>query len=125
MEIPKGFGRQTVFNATMKDFVPDDLSAKLRAWKVEPAVPGSFQREVWRSIAARQASREAAFWPRLVQWLGGLLVRPHYAAALFVIVFSVAIGVAHVQARDANARHWKALEARYAASVDPLAMTAR
>ena len=109
----------------MKDFDPDDLSAKLRTWKVEPRVPGSFQREVWRRVAARQAVREEALWPKVVQWFSTQLARPQYAAALFAVSLSVSIGVAYVQAQGANAKHWKTLEARYAASVDPLAMMGR
>ena len=100
----------------------DDLSAKLRAWQVEPPVPGSFQREVWQRIAARQTAREAAFWPRLAQWFSAQLGRPRFALALVVVSLSAGLGVAQVQARDANARHWKTLEARYAASVNPMAM---
>lgn len=109
----------------MKDSLPDGLSAKLRTWKVEPEVPGSFQREVWQRIAARQTMREEALWPKLVRWLITQIARPQYATALFAITLSASIGVAHVQVQGANARHWKALEARYAASVDPMAMMGR
>ena len=107
----------------MNHFESDELSAKLRAWKVEPQVPGSFSREVWQRIAARQTAREEAFWPRVVQWFSTQLVRPQYATALVVLSLSVSIGVAHVQAQETKAKHWKQLEARYAASVDPLAMS--
>lgn len=31
----------------------DDLSEKLRAWRVEPELPSSFQRGVWQRIASR------------------------------------------------------------------------
>lgn len=109
----------------MKDFLPDDLSAKIRTWKVEPQVPGSFHRDVWQRIAARQSVREEALRPKLVRWLITQIARPQYATALFAITLSASIGVAHVQAQSANARHWKALEARYAASVDPMAMMGR
>lgn len=102
---------------------PDDLSAKLRTWTVDPQVPGSFQREVWQRIAARQTEREEAFWPCVVHWLSTQLIRPQYATALVVLSLSVSIGVAHVQAQETKAKHWKQLEARYAASVDPLAMS--
>jgi anti-sigma-K factor RskA len=101
---------------------PSDLSAKLRTWTVEPHMPGSFSRKVWQRIAARQAEREEAFWPKVAQWFSARLVRPQYAAALFAITLSASIGLAHLQAQGANAKHWKTLEARYAASVDPLAM---
>ena len=109
----------------MKDFDSDDLSAKLRAWKVAPQVPGSFQREMWQRIAARQAVREEAFWPKLAPWFSTQLARPQYATALFAITLSASIGLAHVQAQETKAKHWKALEARYAASVDPMAMMGR
>ncbi|MEA3208829.1 MAG: hypothetical protein QOE70_1886 [Chthoniobacter sp.] len=102
---------------------PDDLSARLRTWKVEPQVPGSFQGEVWQRIAARQAGRGEAFWPRIVQWFSTRLVRPPYATALVLLSLSASIGLAHVHAQGAKAKHWKELEARYAASVDPLAMS--
>ncbi|HYR57914.1 MAG TPA: hypothetical protein VEO95_04770 [Chthoniobacteraceae bacterium] len=106
----------------MNDFESDDLSAKLRTWQVKPAVPGSFQREVWQRIATRQAAREDAFLPRLWQAVSALLTRPRYALALIALGCSISIGVAHVQAQEARAKHWKTLEARYAVSVDPLAM---
>jgi hypothetical protein len=106
----------------MKNSEQNDLRAKLAAWKVAPQMPGSFQREVWRCIAARQAERESAFWPRISDWFFTRLVRPQYAAVLVMLSLAGSLGVAHMQAQDAMARHWKALEARYAASVDPLIM---
>jgi predicted thioredoxin/glutaredoxin len=102
---------------------PDNLSAKLRTWTVEPQIPGSFQREVWQRIAARQTERAEAWWPRMVQWLSTQLVRPQYATVLVVLSLSASIGIAHVQAQGTNAKLAKMLEARYAASVDPLAMS--
>ena len=114
-----------MFVLSMNDFESDDLSAKLRVWKVEPQVPGSFPREVWQRIAARQTAREEAFWPQLVQWVSVQLVRPRYATALVILSLSASIGVAQVQAQDTNAKLAKRLEARYAASVDPLAMMSR
>lgn len=100
---------------------PDELTEKLRAWRVEPQIPSGFQREVWQRIAARQSAREEAFWPSAVRWLNGLLLRPQYAVALIMLSLGLSVAVAHVQAQDANARTWKALETRYALSVDPLA----
>ncbi len=106
----------------MSDSDSDELSAKLRAWKVEPKVPASFQREVWQRIAARQAAHDEAFWPRVTEWFSTQLVRPRYALALVTLSLSLSVGVALLQAQDANARHWKILEARYASSIDPLEM---
>ena len=102
---------------------PNDLSTKLRAWKAEPQVPASFQREVWQRIAVRQTARDEAFWPGVARWFSSQLARPQYAFALIFVSLTAGLGLAHVQAQDANAKHWKALESRYAASVDPLAMT--
>ncbi len=101
----------------------DELSTKLRTWTVEPRAPGSFQRNVWRRISARQSARQEAFWPQLAAWLAAQLARPRYALALVIVSLSASIGAAHVRAQDANARLAKMLEARYAASVDPLAMS--
>jgi hypothetical protein len=107
----------------MKNSEPDELSAKLRAWKVEPRISDSFSRGVWQRIAARQAGREEAFWPRIVQWFSTQLVRPQYATALVVLSLSASIAMAHVHAQGTKAKRWMELETRYAASVDPLAMS--
>jgi 16S rRNA A1518/A1519 N6-dimethyltransferase RsmA/KsgA/DIM1 with predicted DNA glycosylase/AP lyase activity len=42
----------------MKNPQTDELTTKLLTWQVSPRVPASFQREVWRRIAARQGERE-------------------------------------------------------------------
>lgn len=106
----------------MKSSDSDELSAKLRTWKVAPQVPTGFQREVWQRIATRQTAREEAFWPSLWRALLTQLARPQYAFAVILVSLSAGLGFAHVQAQDANAKQWKALETRYAASVDPLSM---
>lgn len=103
----------------------DELSAKLRTWKIEPRTSASFQRDVWQRIAARQTAREEAFWPQLVQWVLSLLARPQYALAMVAMSLAAGVGVAHLQAQDTNAKLEKQLEARYATSVDPLAKMAR
>ena len=100
----------------------DELKTKLETWQVEPQIPAGFQHEVWQRIAARQTMRDEALWPRVAQWFSTQLARPRYALALVAVSLSAGLGLAHVQAQDANAKHWKTLEARYAASVDPLAM---
>jgi hypothetical protein len=112
-----------VFYDLMNDSDFAELSVKLRAWKTEPEAPPSFQREVWQRIAARQTMREEALWPRVREWFYGRLVRPRYAVALVALSLFTSIGVARFQARETNTRHWEKLEARYASSIDPLAMT--
>jgi hypothetical protein len=101
-----------------------ELSAKLRTWKVEARVRDSFGRAVWQRIAARQAAREDTFGARLGRWLSTQFLHPSYAAATFVVFLLLSVGLAHMQAQKTNARLWKSLEARYEASIDPLAMTA-
>jgi hypothetical protein len=97
----------------------EELSEKLRAWRVEPQVPASFQREVWARIAARQAAREDSFPRHAAEWLASLFAQPRYALALAAVSLALGLGFAHQQAMDASARHWDRLEARYATSVSP------
>ena len=106
----------------MSNSQPDELSQKLRAWKVEPQVPAGFQREVWQRIAARQSARAEAFWPSLLRWLSEHLSRPRYATATIAVALLAGVGAAHVQAQESNARNLKTLETRYAASVNPIEM---
>lgn len=113
---------RVVLYYSMNDFDSDHLSTKLRAWKVEPKIPASFQREVWQRIAARQTARDESFWPQVAQWFSAQLVRPRYVVALVALSLSTSIGMGLLQAQGANARHWKKLEARYESSIDPLAM---
>ncbi|MEO8351737.1 MAG: hypothetical protein ABI680_08395 [Chthoniobacteraceae bacterium] len=105
------------------DFNDDELSQKLRAWRVEPQIPTGFQRDVWQRIAVRQTARAEAFWPSLTQWFSLRLARPQYAVALCAVMLMSGIGLARVQAQQANAQTWRMLESRYTTSVDPLAMT--
>lgn len=100
----------------------DGLSKKLRAWKVEAAVPTSFQRDVWRRISVRQAARQTSFWMKLASALAVLVSRPRYAFVVIAACLVATISIAHVQARETNARHSKILAARYLASIDPQAM---
>jgi hypothetical protein len=100
----------------------DHLSAKLRTWKVEPQIPASFQREVWQRISARGSARTEAFLPQLWALISAQLARPQYGFILVVVSLAAGLGVARVQAQDAKAKQWMALENRYAASIDPLAM---
>jgi hypothetical protein len=58
----------------MKTPQPDELTAKLLTWQVSPRVPASFQREVWRRIAARQGEREHP--ARYVQMMTARFVEP-------------------------------------------------
>ncbi len=106
----------------MDELEPDDLTAKLQSWRVSPRLPASFQRDVWSRISARQAARRDTFFQRLTRAFGALIVQPQYAVSAVVVSLSLGIGAAHLQARQARNREWKALEERYSVSIDPVAM---
>lgn len=101
----------------------EDLRAQLRSWQVNAEVPPSFQMDVWRKIAARQAAAEkppsAVRW---IEWLIGQLGHPRYAVPVGLAIPTVSLGLARVQADSANGRTWRTLETRYVVSVDPVAM---
>jgi hypothetical protein len=101
----------------------EELRTQLRSWRVEAEVPPSFQADVWRKIAARQATAEKP--PPAVGWVGGLLGRlgqPRYAVPVGLALLAVSLGLARVQADSANGRTWRTLETRYIVSIDPMAM---
>jgi hypothetical protein len=89
---------------------------------VEPHIPAGFQREVWQRIAGQQAAHEGVFLPSFVRWISAYFARPQHAAAVVAVMLTSGLGLAHVQAQDSNSKNWKALEARYADSINPLAM---
>ena len=101
----------------------EDLRAQLRLWRVKADVPPSFQTDVWRRIAARQAATEkppsAAGW---IGWLIGQFGQPRYAVPLGLATLAVSLALARVQADAANGRTWRTLETRYVVSIDPVAM---
>lgn len=99
----------------------DDLKSKLDSWKVEPAVPGGFQREVWQRIASRAATRQASGWRQFARNFFELLATPRYATAALVAALVIGAGAAQVEAGQANARRWDKLQIRYAVSIDPVA----
>jgi hypothetical protein len=101
----------------------DELKRMLRTWKVESEVPRSFNREVWRRIATEERKRNEALLPSLTAWLFSTIAHPKYALALFALSLTASVALAHMEAQETKAQHWKALEARYTASIDPLAMT--
>jgi hypothetical protein len=101
----------------------EDLRARLRSWRVQADVAPSFQAEVWRKIAARQATAETP--PPAVGWLGWLIGRlgqPRYAVPVGLTLLAVSLGLARVQADSANGRTWRTLQTRYVVSIDPMAM---
>lgn len=95
------------------------LRKKLGRWRVEPCVPSSFQREVWRRIDAKEAAWQNSFTHQFADWMASLLLTPQYAAALIIAGVFLGVGVAQVEALNANSKSLKYLETRYVGSIDP------
>ncbi len=99
----------------------DDLKRKLDSWKVDSAVPASFQREVWQRIASREAARQQSGWRQFARHFFELLATPRYATAALVAAIVIGAGAAQVEASQEKARVWNDLRTRYVVSIDPLA----
>ncbi len=99
---------------------PDDLKAKLHAWRTDVEIPRRFQAEVWQRIAAREEARQHSSWNRFREAVLTQLARPQYATALIAVSVSAALALAHLQAKGTNAKHWQELETRYVNSITPL-----
>ncbi len=97
----------------------DELEKQLPKWNPDISIPVRFQAEVWQRIAAREAARRDSIWRRVREWISTELPKPQYATALIALGVTLSIGVAHVQARQTNTKHWGELEARYVTSIDP------
>lgn len=104
---------------------PDELSEKLRSWTAEVRIPRSFEAEVWQRIAARQAAQRRTFWHWLREGLWVELGQPQYATALIAVSVALSLGIAHLNATRANARHWRTLQSRYVSSITPVANPAQ
>lgn len=97
----------------------DQLTELLKDWRVEVDVPPGFQREVWARIAAREGEREESLLRRFMTTFSMGVARPAFAALVLLVASSVGTAIAHVNAREANAKHWLAMETHYVASLDP------
>lgn len=97
----------------------DQLTELLKAWHVEVDVPPGFQREVWARIAAREGEREESLLRQLMTTFSLRVARPAFAGLVLLVASSAGIAIAHVNAREANAKHWLAMETHYVASLDP------
>jgi hypothetical protein len=96
-----------------------NLKRKLEAWRVEPRVPSSFQREVWQRIAVKETVRQTSFKYQFAVWVSSLLLTPRYAVAVIMAGAFLGIGMAQVEAMNTNAKSSKYLETRYIETVDP------
>ena len=116
----RGFRRGSVLDSATMD---NDLKSQLATWKVEPTLPSGFQREVWARIAARETGRRSLFARWFGHWSALELWKPRYAVPVFALSAAISIGLAHIQAREANSQAWQTLENRYALSFNPIAQT--
>lgn len=82
-----------------------DLAGKLNAWKVTPAVPADFQREVWQRIAARESAREEPAWSDPVGGAVDVLSRRIYTMAAVGIWLGIAL-VCH-RATESSTKPWR------------------
>ncbi len=99
----------------------DELKRKLDSWKVAPAVPGGFQREVWQRIAAREAARQQSDLRESFRRFFEMLATPRYAMVAFLTAVVIGAGAAQLRADQENDRRWSELQTRYAISIDPAA----
>lgn len=99
---------------------PDELSSKLKSWKVDVEIPRRFQAVVWQKIATREEARRRSIWHRFREGLLVDLGKPQYATALIAVSVSLSLGVARLNAKETNAKHWRELETRYVNSITPL-----
>jgi hypothetical protein len=97
----------------------DQLTELLKAWHIEVEVPPGFQREVWARIAAREGEREQSLLRRFMTTFSMGVARPAFAALVLLLASSAGVAIAHVNARQANTKHWLAMETHYVASLDP------
>lgn len=98
----------------------DELKCKLDSWKVAPAVPSGFQREVWRRIAAREEARHQSRLRKYAGQFFELLATPRYAIAACLSAVVVGAGAAQLQANQENEWRWRELQTRYEISIDPV-----
>ncbi len=98
----------------------DELSSKLKSWKVDVEIPRRFQAAVWQRIATREEARSRSTWHRLREVLLVELGKPQYATALIAVSISLSLGVAHLNAKQTNAKNWRQLESRYVNSITPV-----
>ena len=99
----------------------DDLKKLLGTWEVAPEIPRRFQADVWARIAARENARPRLGNNFLRNCLADFLFKPQFAAAGITLCLALSVSAAYVRAQDSNATAGRQLEARYMASINPLA----
>ena len=101
-----------------------DLAKWLESWRVNDAVPPSFQQNVWRALA-RDGREERRFSLDTVRdWLSARLSQPRFAAAALLGCVVLSMLFAHLQAGQMRARVENGLHARYVQSLDPFSLVA-
>ena len=103
----------------------EELKRKLGCWKVDPTIPGEFQREVWQRIAIREAARQEPGFRQNLRRFFEMLATPRYATATLVTALAIGAAAAHMRTNQDNARVWNDIQMRYAISIDPAARAFR
>ena len=93
-------------------------SELLKEWKLEAAVPTSFNSTVWRRIEDR---RQVSVTEAVRAWAAGLFAKRAVVASYFTLTVAIGLAAAHVQSSRVLNDRAEQLEARYVQSVDPYA----
>jgi hypothetical protein len=98
----------------------DSLQKQLAQWRVDREAPPRFQAGVWARIAAEE-SANASVMDRLAEWFAAAFYRPRITTAAVMLGLAIGMSAAFLKAQDSNALAGRQLEARYIATINPLA----
>lgn len=97
----------------------DPLHDRLQAWGYEPAIPKSFNADVWVRIRAREKQRLDAGFLAFIRWLFPSPVVWQLAAATAIVMVALGASLGVMKAGDSNEENRSLMAQRYAQSVDP------
>lgn len=97
------------------------LRALLKEWKAKPALPPSFQEQVWRRIERAEAQPviSVTLWTVWTNWIAAVLPRPALATAYLALLLASGATVGWAQARQETGRVSGDLSTKYVRLVDP------
>ena len=101
----------------------DDLTKKLKTWSVAPGATPRFNAGVWQKIAARNQVREQSAAYGLSGIIRALMMTWRGATAVVLLAVTLGAAAGGIEAHGVNAHRWNTLGARYADSINPLAIS--
>ena len=101
----------------MKD--NDPLHEKLQAWKVKPAIPGTFHANVWAGIRRRKTLQPDTGWAAFLRWLFPTPAVWQLATATALVMLTLGAALGTLQADSTVEQDRAELAQRYVQSVDP------